>query len=313
MKLRSLIIIGLILFGSVSADAQYKILDKPWVKENTPTRRVVPYTHVREADVMWHRRVWRVIDLREKINHPLYFPINKIEDRKALFDVIKDGILEGTITAYDDASDEFEIPITIAEASKKLKYPEIQEQFDEYGEAMDGFADTVWNDYSPQDIVSYRLKEDWFFDNERSIMDVRILGICPVRLELDENGNSKGNVAMFWIYFPEARYVFANFDVFNRQNDAERRTFEDIFWKRMFNSYAYKRSNVYDRFNTGHLVGIDLLLEAEEIKNDIFIMEHDLWHFSCSHINNKKTDEIHRSFFMPKNNFIIFLEEPILV
>ncbi len=279
MKVRSLIIIGLILFGSVSADAQYKILDKPWVKENTPTRRVVPYTHVREADVMWHRRIWRTIDLREKINHPLYFPINEIEDRKSLFTVIKEGIKEGTITAYNEQSDEFEIPMTIAEVTKELQQAEIQEQFDEYGDPLEGFADTIWTDYSSQDIVAYRLKEDWFFDNERSIMDVRIMGICPVRLELDENGNSKGKVAMFWVYFPEARYVFANYDVFNRQNDAERRTFEDIFWKRMFNSYAYKRSNVYDRNNKGHLQGIDLLLEAEEIKDDIFKMEHDLWHF----------------------------------
>lgn len=279
MKVRNLIIIGLILLGSVSVDAQYKILDKPWVKENTPTRRVVPYTHVREADVMWHRRVWRIIDLREKINHPLYFPIQKIEDRKSLFDVIKEGIEEGTITAYDEMSDEFEMPMTTAEAGKLLQKPEIKENFDEYGEAMEGFADTSWVDYTSQDIVSYRLKEDWFFDNERSIMDVRIMGICPVRLEIDENGNSKGNVPMFWIYFPEARYVFANYDVFNRQNDAERRTFEDIFWKRMFNSYAYKRSNVYDRKIIDYRENIDLLLEADEIKNDVFTMEHDLWHF----------------------------------
>jgi len=280
MKLRSLIVLALILLSSTFVDAQYKVLDKPWVKENTPTRRVVPYTHVREADVMWHRRVWRTIDLREKINHPLYYPIIDIADRKSLFTVIKDGILEGTITAYNEQSDEFEMPLTIAEVSEGiLKYPEVKLQYDEYGDVMDGFADTLWQDYTSQDIVSYRLKEDWFFDNERSIMDVRIMGICPVRLEMDENMNVKGKVPMFWIYFPEARYVFANHDVFNRQNDAERRTFEDIFWKRMFNSYATKRSNVYDRSNKAHLQNIELLLEAEKIKDDLFIMEHDLWHF----------------------------------
>ncbi len=84
MKLRSLIVLALILLSSTFVDAQYKVLDKPWVKENTPTRRVVPYTHVREADVMWHRRVWRTIDLREKINHPLYYPIQKIEKLKLI-------------------------------------------------------------------------------------------------------------------------------------------------------------------------------------------------------------------------------------
>lgn len=156
---------------------------------------------------MWHRRVWRQIDLREKINHPLYYPIQEIEDRKSLFDVIRIGISEGTLTAYDEVSDEFEMPLTKAEVDKLLKRPEVKLQYDEYGDVMEGFADTAWVDYTSQDIVAFRLKEDWFFDNERSIMDVRIMGICPVRLELDENLNVKGQVPMFWIYFPEARYV----------------------------------------------------------------------------------------------------------
>ncbi|MBL4594051.1 MAG: gliding motility protein GldN [Flavobacteriales bacterium] len=280
MKLRSLIILAIVLLSSTYVEAQYKVLDKPWVKENTPTRRVVPYTHVREADVMWHRRVWRIIDLREKINHPLYYPIQPIEDRKSLYDVIKFALEEGTLTAYDDVNDEFTVPLTKAEVEEKMGRSVVQEQYDEYGEIMDGFADTVIEPYTSQDIVSYRLKEDWFFDNERSIMDVRIMGICPVRAEIDlETEAFKGYVEMFWIYFPEARYVFANWDVFNRQNDAERRTYEDIFWKRMFNSYAYKRSNVYDRNNKDFLKNIELLLEADRIKEDIFIMEHDLWHF----------------------------------
>ncbi len=278
--LRKSLILCLLVSCTFSIFAQNKVLDKPWIKENTPTRRVIPYTHVREADVMWQRRVWRTIDLREKINHPLYYPITPIQDRKSLYDVIKEGVLEGTITAYDDVDDEFTVQLTKAEAKGKMGNFKVVEQFDEWGEVIDGAADSVYEDYSSQDIFEYRLKEEWFFDRERSIMDVRILGIAPVRLSIDEDtGESKGKVAMFWIYFPEARYVFANYDVFNRQNDAERRTFEDIFWKRMFNSYIVKRSNVYDRSNRAYLKGLDLLLEGDKIKEDIFNYEHDLWHF----------------------------------
>jgi gliding motility associated protien GldN len=281
MNLRNLLGVGIILFASAfTATAQNKILDKPWIKENTPTRRVVPYTHVREADVMWHRRVWRQIDLREKINHPLYFPISPIEDRKSMYQVMKDAIAEGTITAYSTDNDEFTVPLTKAEADGLMGYKDVKVQYDEYGDEIEGSADTIIEPYTSEDIVAYRLKEDWFFDRERSIMDVRIIGICPVRNEFDRETEAfKGAVEMFWIYFPEARYVFANADVFNRQNDAERRTFDDIFWKRMFNSYIFKRSNVYDRNNRAYLKGIDLLLEADQIKDDIFNMEHDLWHF----------------------------------
>jgi len=280
MKTRNLIFIGLFLLGLAPLSAQYKVLDKPWVKENTPTRRVVPYTHVREADVMWNKRVWRKIDVREKMNHPLYYPLNPIADRKSLFDVIKLGVNEGTLTAYSVDSDEFEIPLTKAEVNQgSLTKFEVQLQYDEFDEIIEGAGDTVWVPIESQDIVEYRLKEEWFFDRERSVMDVRILGICPVKLLFDDQGNAKGNDPMFWIYFPEARYVFANYDVFNRQNDAERRTFEDIFWKRMFSSYAYKKSNVYDRESAAFKRNIDILLEADKIKNELFVMEHDLWSY----------------------------------
>ena len=280
MKVKNLIVVGLIFLGLAPVSAQYKVLDKPFIKETAPTRRVIPYTQVRQADVMWSKRVWRTIDLREKINQPLYYPLRPVSGTKSLFEVIKVGVEEGTLTAYDVEYDDFTLPLTKAEVSKGIltRY-ELKKNYDEYGEEIAGSADTIWVPIESDAISAYRLKEDWFFDRERSTMEVRILGICPVRLNFDDNGEVRGNDPMFWIYFPEARYVFANYDVFNRQNDAERRSFEDIFWKRMFNSYAYKISNVYNRQSKGFLKGIDVLLEADKIKNELFITEHDLWSY----------------------------------
>lgn len=277
---RKLIYVCFLVFFSVSLMAQNKVLDKPWIKENTPTRRVVPYTHVREADVMWHRRIWRTIDLREKINHPLYYPIQPIQDRKSLFDVMKEGILEGTITAYSDADDEFTVQLTKAEAKAKMGRYKETKQYDDFGEEIIGAADSTYEEYGSIDVVEYRVKEDWFFDRERSIMDVRIIGLAPALNVIDLNsGESKGKQVLFWVYFPEARYVFANYDVFNRQNDAEKRTYDDIFWKRLFNSYITKRSNVYDRNNKDYLKGLDLILESDNIKDEMFNLEHDMWNF----------------------------------
>jgi len=279
MKNVRLILVGLIFFVglSFSGNAQNKILDKPWIKENTPTRRVIPYTQVREADVMWHRRIWRTIDLREKINHPLYYPISPIADRKSLFDVIKEGVSNGELTAYDFSDDEFAIPLTKSEAVASMGDTITVYQEDEYGDPS--IEVKTYEEVGSVDIIAFRLKEDWFFDRERSMMDVRIMGICPVKNLLNDDGSVRGPKPLFWIYFPEARYVFANYDVFNRQNEAEKRTYEDIFWKRMFNSYITKRSNVYDRSLPEYKTALDLLLEAEKIKEDLFIMEHDLWHY----------------------------------
>ena len=256
------------------------ILDGVYIKENTPTRRVIPYTQIREADVMWTKRIWRTLNMREKMNHPLFYPEEEIIDRKSLFQVIKHGINEGTITAYGEAlfDDEFTQPLTITEAKNVLSEWEIVYREDDFGEI---FIDSVQTEVTSYNIKQYWIKEEWFFDRERSVMDVRIIGICPVQEKMEEDGLTfKGYKPLFWIYFPEARYVFANWDVFNTFNDAERRTYEDIFWKRIFSSYIRKESNVYDRLILSYKgTNIDMLLEAERIKKEIFNFEHDFWHY----------------------------------
>jgi len=271
-----------ILFGMLSAGlyAQNKILDGVYIKENTPTRRVIPYTQIREADAMWTKRIWRTLNMREKMNHPLFYPEEEIIDRKSLFQVIKFGINEGTIKAYGNAlfDDEFQDPLTKTEAINELSEWVTIYREDDFGEI---FMDSSQIQVTSYNIKQYWVKEEWFFDRERSIMDVRIIGICPVLEKMEEDGLTfKGYKPLFWIYFPEARYVFANWDVFNTFNDAERRTYEDIFWKRIFSSYIRKESNVYDRLILDYKgTNIDMLLEAERIKKEIFDYEHDFWHY----------------------------------
>jgi gliding motility associated protien GldN len=267
-------------FGS-AVDAQ-SVLDGPYVKEHTPTRKVVPYTHLREADVMWAKRVWRVIDLREKINHPLYYPVEPINDRKSLFDIIKQALMiDGSITAYNPGplldDDEFKVPMLTSEI--KAMFTSIDTTFTENLETGEFEPVIQTIELESREIMQYKLKEDWFFDRQRSVLDVRIIGIAPMKEVRGDDGDIRGYAELFWLYFPECRYVFANWDVFNRQNDSERRTYEDIFWKRMFSSYIIKEANVFDRRINEEYQGIGALLDAERVKNDIFLIEHDLWHF----------------------------------
>lgn len=258
------------------------VLDGVYVKEHTPNRKVVGYAHLREGDVMWMKRVWRELDLKQKANHPLYYPLEPAQGKKSLFDVIKDAITkENTLTAYytGDLGDDdmFTRELTLPEVMGLLADTVTQYAEDpDTGEMIE--TQTV-DEVKSEKITRYEIKEDWFFDNQRSVMDVRIVGICPLVAEYNEFGEFKGYKKLFWIYFPEARYVFKESDVHNRMNDAERRTYEDIFWKRQFGSYIVKETNVYDRRISEYKVGLDALLEAEKIKNDIFLVEHDLWSF----------------------------------
>ncbi|MFT5053514.1 MAG: gliding motility associated protein GldN [Oceanospirillaceae bacterium] len=283
MKLKSILkfatVVVFVLAIMPNTISAQNVLDGVYVKEHYPTRKVVPYTHLREADVMWATRIWRKLDLREKINHPLYYPTERIKDRRSLTQVIVEAVQEGSLTAYDVMDDEFTLTLTKAEIEKKLM--RIDTEYIENPDPPYDLQMTIIEEpFQPRTVKEYRLKEDWFFDKQRSVLDVRIIGICPVQDNIDPTtGEVRGSTPMFWIYFPEARNIFASAEVFNRSNDAERRTLEDIFWKRMFGSYVYKEKNVYDRLIQDYKQGIDQLLEAEKIKQEIFFLEHDLWDY----------------------------------
>ena len=123
--------------------------------------------------------------------------------------------------------------------------------------------------------------EIWFFDKETSTMNVRILGIAPLIDVKDDQGNFRYEAPLFWVYYPHAREMFARHRVFTMGGNTNATiSWEDLFEMRHFASYIYKESNVYDRkIEEYPLSGVDLLMESEKIKNDIFNYEHDLWQY----------------------------------
>lgn len=276
--------LGLIaMMANLSESNAQTVLDGAWIKENNKTKKVVHYPFIREADVVWSKRIWQNIDLREKINLPLYYPLSEANGMKSLFDVIKDAlVVEGSITAYGTGatgqSDDFRIPLLVSDVNNILsKVDTTYTEDPDTGEMVPVIQN---ENIETEDITRYQIKEDWFFDRQRSERYIRIIGIAPQKELFTEDGEPTGAYeSLFWLYFPECRYVFANWDSYNRFNDAERRSFDDLFQKRMFNSTIVKESNVYNRNLTEVYTGMDRLLMAEEIKMKLFTMEHDLWSF----------------------------------
>ena len=252
------------------------ITNKTTIVEKKP----VPYAWVRESDVVWSRRVWRVIDVREKMNQAFYFPEIPHNNWRNLTTVLFDALKEGKITAYDAMSptDEFVVPLTYADIMKRLEGVDtvsIQRLTPPYE-----FHDTIVpRTFNPSEIKRFRIKEDWFFDKQRSVMEVRIIGICPVKDNLDKNGVFRAYEPLFWIYYPEARPILAKAEVFNSKNGAERRSYDDVFWKRLFASYVYKEENVFDRKITDYAQGIDALLESDRIKRELIDFEEQMWEY----------------------------------
>ncbi len=251
-----------------------------YIKENARNRKPTSYAPEREADIMWAKRVWRTIDLREKFNHPMYYPEAPLNDRKSLFDVLKTGLMAGEIYAFDNPffDDEFKVRMTRSQIEGLFTWWDSTNIVQNPNNPDEWIPAPIRYDLTSRDIKQYWVKEDWYFDKQRSVMDVRILGLCPLK-EKVAGGAVVGVSPLFWVYFPQCRPLLAKSEVFNTKNDSHRNTFDDLFHKRMFQSFVRKESNVYDREINAYTAGLDALLEAERVKEDISKIEHDVWHF----------------------------------
>lgn len=261
------------------------ILTEVYTREHIPNKMPVPYAYLREADVMWAKDIYRIIDLKQKQNLPLYYPLRPINDRYNLVQLILWGIDNEGIRAFssDDPNNEFTIPLDRTKIDDALGAGQTTIK----KLTMDGtYVDTtISNERRVDEVKQVLVKEKWFFDKNHSVMSVRIVGLCPIRVynQLDDQGMPTDAILRrqtFWVYFPELRPLFARHEMFNENNDAQRISFDDYFTQRRFNSYIFAESNVYsNRVISSYTMGLDALLEADRIKQYLFETEHDLWEY----------------------------------
>jgi gliding motility associated protien GldN len=296
-KARNLSIALLILAISLPLSAQVKDttkttdpstwsgLDLVYKKEHIFNKKPIEYPHVREADVMWSKVVWRIIDLREKMNQPLYYPTKPVGDRTNLIELLLQSIKDGGLQAYAaplDDPNEFKEPIT---------YDDVISNFDAKDRMIGvlnvatGLTDStkIPGEIRTDEVLQVMVKEMWFFDRKRSVLDVRIIGISPIRVFFEPEDVNKENIQkkkLFWVKYPEARPFLAQKEVFNAFNDSEMRSFDEIFYKRFFSGFIVQESNVYNnRIVADYALGVESLQESERIQNMIFQFEHDLWEY----------------------------------
>lgn len=296
MRKIALVLIGIVFLSGTQLLAQttndnttdpatWSGLDLVYKKQHIVDKKPVPYENIREADIMWSKIAWRMIDFREKMNQPLYFPTVPIGERMSLISVLLEAIESGELTAYRtdfDNINEFKEPISYEQVIEEF---DAQDRVQQYEDLATGqMIDTlVAGEVRTDEVLQLLVKEMWFFDKKRSVMEVRIIGLCPIRIYYDFEDIDKENLRkkkLFWVKFPEAREALARREVYNSFNDAERRSFDEIFYKRFFDGYIVQESNVYNnRMIQEYTLGVETLQESERIEEFIFRFEHDLWEF----------------------------------
>jgi len=254
-------------------------LDGYYKKANILNAKVTPYPNLRESDVAYAKRVWREIDVREKMNQFLASP------KLRLIDVLMNSIAAGELTAYDATTgskddpggDGFVKPLTAAQAKSKMADSVLVDKFDKNTGDKIGSTMTA-GEFNPDSVVKFRIKEDWVFDRQRSIFEPRIIGIAPM-IKVKAAGLNLDYQPAFWIYFPDARPILATKEAVSRANDATGLSYDDIFMKRIFSSYIVKVSNDKDERIKDYAQGIDRLYEAEKVKKQLMDWELNLWSY----------------------------------
>ena len=216
------------------------------------------------------KKIYRMIDLREKMNQQLYYPIQAMADgRKSFIQIILAEIAKGNLNAYDGntiTADTLLTPSTYADIQAKMGAGLVTTKKIDINTQPE-IDTTIMQEARPSDVKQLLVYEEWYFDKKHSKLDVRIIGICPIFVGMDVATGRQKKDRLFWIRYDEARDILSQKEVYNPFNDAQRISFDDYFLQRRFDSYVFAESNVYnDRYINSYTVGKDAMFEAERIK-----------------------------------------------
>jgi len=268
--------------AAAPVDTPRKSLRIDGVVERNLARERVPivYDYIREDDRFWEKRVWQIIDVREKINLPFQYNVEDEAGTNQLFiNILLNAIKNKEVEAFSPIDDRFTTIMPYDEIQKKVSGEEKQVRSIDPVTGEEKLV-TTRDDFDPSTIRQYKIKEVWVFDKEASALKVRILGIAPLMARMNDDGSYRASIPLFWVYYPDLRPILAKYDVYNQNNDASTISWEDLFEMRFFGSYIVKENNTYNREIKDYIKdGVMRLLEGQAIKDRIFNKEQDLWQY----------------------------------
>jgi gliding motility associated protien GldN len=295
MKVQKILIVIISITWSVTSFGQSNLLNaktpaeiglKTAAQLISDNDKPLAYGYVHDRDILMGKTVWEIIDLSEKINFALYFPIDNTlgADRRSLYNVLTKAIRSGEISdVYADSY--FNTKKTYKDIQASLSRIDTtdagREQINAGMQVSPEYI--LRSDITAQDVTQYKIKGYWYFDKRQSELKYRLLGICPVTPDIyTMNSDEKDYIELFWVFFPSAREVLHEAKAFNNQNSAMPISFDQILNSRHFNSVIYKEENIYgDRDIKDYMRdnAQNQLLESDRIKEKIRDFESDMWNY----------------------------------
>jgi gliding motility associated protien GldN len=258
-------------------------VEKTVFKDRIP----LPYENLRPDDALFMERVWRELDIREKINQPFGYKSDDDNGNQRFVNIMVNAVRSGKVTAFSADDDRFTTPLDSNTFEKTLTGGGQCDTTPVYNlqdpTKIDKYVVNCGT-LNPDQIVKFRIKEDWVFDREASRMFCRVIGIAPCKTQLALDGKTeRGSTPLFWIYYPDLRETLSRSEVYNSKNmGVSRLTWEELFETRMFSSYILKSTldNSQNRLIRNYIKDpILALLEGDNIKNKIFDYEQNLWSY----------------------------------
>ena len=300
--MKKIFLLALLVFSSNNMFGQANLLNAKnplEVGDSSSGKAIVEfmdYEYVDDKDILWSKVVYEFIDLNERLNFPLLFPVNdtKYDDtRKSLWRIIRENIENGKISeVYDSNNDNF------TEASRIIGKDSTDLEANIYKNY--NISDIYKSKYVPEsfvpreiassaDIFGYVIKGVWYFDKIHAELRYRLLAIQPYGTDLKTSvDGEETETGYFWIWYPSIREILDDHLVFNYKNNNIRVSFDELLINRRFSSYIYKYDNVYgDREIRDYIRQRDnesyaqwqtrIVMESERIKKEILDFEIDMW------------------------------------
>ncbi|MGJ1436903.1 gliding motility protein GldN [Sphingobacterium siyangense] len=229
------------------------------------------YPEVNKKNIRFYKRVWRDIDLKDEKNNILAIPGN------SLIEVVMKAIEKGKLSLYSPDDDSFKGRLSAQEGMSRFADSVLVPIFDGEGNQID--SKMALNEFDPARVTKFRIKEDIFFDKQRSRLETRIIGVAPLMniTTSAELAESVGATPAFWLYFPQLRYSLIQVDISDPDKGLYDMTMDDFFVQNKFASTIVRESSPGMLQNLKETENGGQQLDGKKVEEKLDAYKKKLW------------------------------------